>query len=79
MGALHFRKHEMKIANNVKQAEALNTLLLIGIFLNQRRRDCTKSMHAVSDPSAPLGRYFPFCSYVELCLRPLKYMMEISA
>ncbi len=54
----------MKIANNVKQGEALNTLLLIGIFLNQRRRDYTKSMHAVSDPPAPIGCYFPFCSDV---------------
>ncbi len=62
-------------ANN-KQCETsckhfINHNLLDNYFLNQRRRDYAKSMHMLFDPPAPLSHYFPFCSNVELCLRPL--------
>ena len=65
MGALNFRKPEMKIANNVKLAEALNTLLLN--VAGTVPKVCMQFL-----TPRPLGRYFPFCSYVELCLRPLR-------
>ncbi len=72
MGALHFRMHEMKIANNVKQADALNTLLLIGIiFKINVAGTVPKVCMQFQTPLPPLAATFHFVATLNFVYGPL--------